>query len=145
MQASVVLATIAQAGAIGNQGGSSNLQRFKAHDPPALKGRGGPMMACHYFRLLGKVTGAEAAIITQASTVAATIVWTNAMMGQGGTSNLQGFQAHHPPTYMGGGDSMVRTALAIGREVDETRSIWHMGASTKRKENQSSSNSGTKR
>ena len=145
MQESVDLATIAQAGAIGNQGGSRNLKRFKAHDPPALKGRGDLMMACNYFRLLGKVTGAEAAIITQASIVAATIVWTNAIMGQGGTSNLQEFQAHHPPTYMGRGDSMVSTALAIGREVDETQSIWHMGASTKRKKNQSSSNSGTKR
>ena len=66
-------------------------------------------------------------------------------MGQGGTRNLQGFQAHHPPTYMGGGDSMVRTTLAIGREVDDTRSIRDMGASTKRKENQSSSNLGRKR
>ena len=37
---------------------------------------------------------------------------------------------------------MVKTALAIGRGVDDIRSIWDMGASTKRKENQSSSNSG---
>ena len=44
-----------------------------------------------------------------------------------------------------GGDSMVRTTLAIGRGVDDTRSIRDMGASTKRKENQSSSNSGRKR
>ena len=36
---------------------------------------------------------------------------------------------------------MVRTALAIGREVDDTRGIWDMGASTKKKGNQSSSNS----
>ena len=34
---------------------------------------------------------------------------------------------------------MVRTALAIGRGVDDTHSIRDMGASTKRKENQSSS------
>ena len=34
---------------------------------------------------------------------------------------------------------MVRTALAIGRGVDDTQSIQDMGASTKRKENQSSS------
>ena len=34
---------------------------------------------------------------------------------------------------------MVRTALAIGRGVDDTRSIRDMGASTNRKENQSSS------
>ena len=37
MQAGVVVATIAQVGVIGNQGGSSNLQRFKAHYPPSLK------------------------------------------------------------------------------------------------------------
>ena len=40
---------------------------------------------------------------------------------------------------------MVRTALVIGRGVDDTWSIRDMGASTKRKENQSSSNSGRKR
>ena len=40
---------------------------------------------------------------------------------------------------------MVRTALAIGRGVDDTQSIQDMGASTKRKENQSSSDSGRKR
>ena len=34
---------------------------------------------------------------------------------------------------------MVRTALAIERGVDDTWSIWDMGVSTKRKENQSSS------
>ena len=39
---------------------------------------------------------------------------------------------------------MVRTALAIGRGLDDTLSIRDMGASTKRKENQSSSNSGRK-
>ena len=39
---------------------------------------------------------------------------------------------------------MVRTTLAIGRGVDDTQSIWDMGSSTKRKENQSSSNSGRK-
>ena len=39
---------------------------------------------------------------------------------------------------------MVRTTLAIGRGVDDTWSIWDMGASTKRKENQSSSISGRK-
>ena len=77
--------------------------------------------------------------------MAATITRTSATVGQGGTSNLQGFRAHHPSIYMGGGDSMVKTSLAIGRGVDDTRSIWDMGASTKRKENQSSSNSGRKR
>ena len=34
---------------------------------------------------------------------------------------------------------MVRTTLAIGRGVDDTRSIRDMGASTKRKKNQYSS------
>ena len=31
----MVAATIAQVGAIGNQGGLSNLERLEAHDPPA--------------------------------------------------------------------------------------------------------------
>ena len=83
--------------------------------------------------------GTVVAIIVQASAVASTIARTSATVGQGGTSNLQGFQAHHPSTYMGGGDSMVRTALAIG--VDDIQSIWDMGASAKRKEKQSSSSS----
>ena len=78
--------------------------------------------------------GIVVTIIVQASAVAATIARTSATVGRGGTSNLQGFQAHHPLTYMGGGDSMVRTALAIG--VDDIRSIRDMGASAKRKENQ---------
>ena len=39
---------------------------------------------------------------------------------------------------------MVGTALAIGRGVDDTRSIRDMGDGTKRKENQSSSTSGRK-
>ena len=85
--------------------------------------------------------GAAVAIIAQVSDVAATIARTDAMVGQGGTSNLQGFQAHHPLTYMGGEDLMVKTTLAIEKEVDDTRSIQDMGASAKRKENQSSSSS----
>ena len=36
---------------------------------------------------------------------------------------------------------MVRTALAIGREVDDTWSIQNMDVSAKRKENKSSSSS----
>ena len=83
--------------------------------------------------------GAVVDIIVQASVVAATIAQTSAMVGQGGTSNLRGF--HHPPTYMGGGDSIIKTALAIEREIDDTRSIQGMGASAKRKDNQSSSSS----
>ena len=75
----------------------------------------------------------------------ATIARASVTVGQGGTSNLQGFKAHHPPTYMGGGDSMVKTSLAIEREVKDTRSIWDMGASAKRKENQSSFSSKKKK
>ena len=83
-------------------------------------------------------------IIVQASVMAATTARTSAMVGQGGMSNLQGFQAHHPPTYMGEGDSMVRTSLSIEREVDDTRSIRDIGAGAERNENKSSSNSGKK-
>ena len=36
-----------------------------------------------------------------------TIAYTSATRGQGGSSNLQRFKAHHPPTFMGGGDPMV--------------------------------------
>ena len=91
-----------------------------------------------------EAVGVTVSIIVQASAVAATIARTIAMVGQGGTSNLQGFQAHHPLTYRGGEDSMVRTALAIGREVDDTRSIRDMGVGAKRKENKSSFNLGKK-
>ena len=55
--------------------------------------------------------GAVAAAITQAT----------AARGQGGSSDLKRFVAHHPSIGMGGGDSMVRTTLAIG--VDDVRSI----------------------
>ena len=103
------------------------------------------MVVSHCFRLVGKNKSAAVAIIAQASVVAATITPTSATVGQRGTSNLQGFQTHHPPTYMGGEGSMVRITLAIGRGVNGTRSIRGMGASTKRKENQSSSNSRRKR
>ena len=96
------------------------------------------MVAGHCFRLVGKDTGVVVAIIAQASTVVATIARTSATVGQGETSNLQGFQAHHPLTYMGRGNSIVRTSLAIEREVEDTWSIRDLDASAKRKENQSS-------
>ena len=102
------------------------------------------MVAGRCFRLVGKDTGVVVEIIAQASTMAATIARISATVGQGRTSNIQGFQAHHPPTYMRRGDSMVKTTLAIGRGVDDTWSIRDMGASTMRNENQSSSNSGRK-
>ena len=38
-------------------------------------------------------------------------------------------------------DSMVRTSMAIKREVDDSRSIWDTGASDKMKESQVSSSS----
>ena len=88
--------------------------------------------------------GDVVAIIVQASVVAATTARTSATVGQGGTSNLQGFQAHHPPTYMGGGDSMVRTSLAIEKEVEDAWCIQDTGASGKRKEDQPSFSSGKK-
>ena len=73
MHTGVVFATITQAGAIGNQEGLSNLQSFEAHDPPALKGGGDPMVAGHCFRLVENDIGAAVAIIAQASVVVATI------------------------------------------------------------------------
>ena len=76
---------------------------------------------------------AATAIIARASVVVATLARTSATEGQGGTSNLQGFQVHHPPPYMRGGDSMVRTTLAIEREVDDTLSIQDMGVKAKRR------------
>ena len=42
-------------------------------------------------------------------------------------------------------DSMVRTAMAIEREVDDAQSIWDAGASDKRKESQLSSSSSGKK
>ena len=46
------------------------------------------MVAGHYFHLFRKDAGAVVAIIAQTSAVAATIAWTSATVGQGGTSNL---------------------------------------------------------
>ena len=44
-----------QASAAGSQGGSSNLQRFKAHHPPTFIGGGDPMVANHWFMQIEKV------------------------------------------------------------------------------------------
>ena len=41
------VAAIAQASAIGTQGGPSNLQRFIAHHPPTFTGGGDPVVANH--------------------------------------------------------------------------------------------------
>ena len=49
---------------------------------------------------------AATATIAQASVVATTIAQASANVGQGGSSNLQNFKVHHPPTFKGGGKSM---------------------------------------
>ena len=59
-------ATIAQASEIGNQGGSSNLQRFKAHHSPTFRGGGDPMVDDHWFREVEKIM--EAMEITSDAT-----------------------------------------------------------------------------
>ena len=46
----IAATTIAQASVAGSQGGSSNLQRFKAHHPLIFIGGGDPMVADHWFR-----------------------------------------------------------------------------------------------
>ena len=51
--------------------------------------------------------GVATATIAQVSVTASTIVQASATAGQGGLSNLQRFKAHHPPTFIGGEDSMV--------------------------------------
>ena len=51
--------------------------------------------------------GAATATIARASAVAATITQANAIESLGVLSNLQRFKAHHPPTFKGGGDTMV--------------------------------------
>ena len=54
----VMVATIAQASATVRQGGSSNLQRFKAHHSPTFKGGEDPMVADHWFRQIRKISEA---------------------------------------------------------------------------------------
>ena len=51
--------------------------------------------------------GATTTTITHASVAATTIAQASAMVGQGGSSNLQRFKAHHPPTFMGGGNPIL--------------------------------------
>ena len=50
--------------------------------------------------------GVATATIAHASIVATTIKQVSANVGQGGSSNLQRFMAHHPPTFKGGGEPM---------------------------------------
>ena len=59
-------ATIAQASTTRSQGGSSNLQRFKAHHPLTFRGGGDPMVVDHWFHQVGKIM--EAMEITSDAT-----------------------------------------------------------------------------
>ena len=61
MQAGVVVATIAQGGAIGNQGGGGQVTSRGSRPIilRPLKGGGDLMEAGHYFRLVGKDTGSS--------------------------------------------------------------------------------------
>ena len=49
----------------------------------------------------------QQAFIEAIGAVVVTIAQASAARGQGGLSNLQSFKAHHPPTFIGGGDPMV--------------------------------------
>ena len=59
-------AAIAQASAIGGQGGPSNLQHFIAHHPSTFTGRGDPVVADHWFRWVERIL--EAMEITSNAT-----------------------------------------------------------------------------
>ena len=49
----------------------------------------------------------QQAFVEAVGIVAATIAYAGIAGSQGGPSNLQRFRAHHPPTFIGGGDPMV--------------------------------------
>ena len=51
--------------------------------------------------------GTTTATIARVSAVVAIIAHASVTLGQGGSSNLQRFKVHHPPTFKGGGDPMV--------------------------------------
>ena len=51
----IAVAAIAQASAAGSQGGPSNLQRFRAHDPLTFTRGGDSMVADHWFMQVKKV------------------------------------------------------------------------------------------
>ena len=65
-------------------------------------------------------------------------------MSQGGSNDLQRLEAHRPPMVRGGVDSRFRMTMTTKGEVDVLRGIQDMSASTKRKEDLSSSNPGKK-
>ena len=50
-----VAAAIAQASAVGSQGGPSNLQWFIAHHPPTFTGGEDPVVADHWFRRVERI------------------------------------------------------------------------------------------
>ena len=62
----------------------------------------------------------QQAFIEAIGTTAAMIAHAYAMVSQGGSNDLQRLEAHHPPIFRGGGDSMVRTTMAIEGEMDDT-------------------------
>ena len=62
----IAAAAIAQASIAGSQGGSSNLQRFRAHHPATFTGGGDPMVTDHWFIQIEKVL--EAMEITSDTT-----------------------------------------------------------------------------
>ena len=64
--------------------------------------RGRPRGTGHPPPVFDQQDFAEAVGIT-----ATTIAQASAAGSQGGPSNLQGFRAHHPSTFIGGGDPMV--------------------------------------
>ena len=51
----IAAAAIAQASVARNQGGPSNLQRFRAHHPPTFTGEGDSMVEDHWFMQIDKV------------------------------------------------------------------------------------------
>ena len=53
----------------------------------------------------------QQAFVEAMSTDFTTIAQTSTVEGRGGFSNLQRFKAHHPLTFMGGGDPMVADHL----------------------------------
>ena len=62
----IAAAAVAQASAVGSQGGPSNLQRFRAHHPPTFTGGVDPMVANHWFIHIEKML--EAMKITSDTT-----------------------------------------------------------------------------
>ena len=66
MAVGIAAAAIAQASVAGCHGGSSNLQRFRAHHPPTFTGGGDLMVADHWFMHIERVL--EAMEITSDTT-----------------------------------------------------------------------------